>query len=398
MADLLKITPFHARTAPLVRASTWRRWAGYQVASAYDPNPDREYAAVRNAAALFDVSPLHKYRIGGPDAVRLLDRMVTRDVTKCAVGQVLYTPWCDAHGKVIDDGTVSRLDDRTFRLTSAEPNVRWLAMNAVGLDVSIDDVSDRTAALALQGPLSRAILQQLSPADLGALRYFRLVHTTLRDIPVTISRTGYTGDLGYELWVDAERAVALWDALVEGGAGYGITPAGIWALDIARIEAGLIMLDVDYYSAHHALIEDQKSLPDEINLGWAVNLEKGPYNGRRPLREARKRGPAWSFVGIEVGWESLERLYAARGLPPQLPNVAWRASAPIYRNGEQIGYATSGCWSPLLKRPLALAHLQAPHFAPGTPVQIEVTVEHHREQADAVVRKLPFFDPERKRA
>ena len=395
---MLKTTPFHERTAPLVRAQTWRRWAGYQVASAYDPHPDREYAAVRNAAALFDVSPLYKYRIGGRDAARLLDRMVTRDVAKCAVGQVLYTPWCDAHGKVIDDGTVSRLDDRTFRLTSAEPNMRWLAMNAVGLDVAIDEVSARTAALALQGPLSRTILQQLSPADLTGLKYFRLVHTTVRGIPVTISRTGYTGDLGYELWVDAERAVTLWDALMAGGAAYGITPAGIWALDIARIEAGLVMLDVDYYSAHHALIEDQKSFPDEINLAWTVNLEKAPYNGRRALRASRAKGQAWAFVGIEVDWESLERLYAARGLPPHLPNVAWRTSAPVYRNGQQIGYATSGCWSPLLKRSLALAHLQAPHFAPGTAVQIEVTVEHRRQRADAVVRKLPFYDPDRKRA
>jgi aminomethyltransferase len=395
---MLKTTPFHERTAPLVRAQTWRRWAGHQVASAYDPHPDREYAAVRNAAALFDVSPLYKYRITGRDAARLLDRMVTRDVTKCAVGQVLYTPWCDAQGKVIDDGTVSRLDDGTFRLTSAEPNVRWLTMNAVGLDVAIEEISARTAALALQGPLSRTILQQLSPANLGALRYFRLVHTTVCDIPVTISRTGYTGDLGYELWVDAERAVALWDALMEGGAGYGITPAGIWALDIARIEAGLVMLDVDYYSAHHALIEDQKSFPDEINLAWTVNLEKGPYNGRRALRAARAGRQGWAFVGIEVDWVSLERLFAKKGLPPQLPNVAWRTSAPVYRDGEQVGYATSGCWSPLLKKSLALAHLRAPHFEPGTPVEIEVTVEHHRQQADATVRKLPFFDPERKRA
>jgi aminomethyltransferase len=395
---MLKTTPFHERTAPLVRAQTWRRWAGFQVASAYDPHPDREYAAVRNAAALFDVSPLYKYRIGGPDAARLLDRMVTRDVTKCAVGQVLYTPWCDADGKVIDDGTISRLDERTFRLTSAEPNVRWLWMNAVGLDVTIEEISARTAALALQGPLSRAILQHLTPADLSQLRYFRLVHTTIRDIPVTISRTGYTGDLGYELWVDAERAVPVWDALMACGAAYGITPAGIWALDIARIEAGLVMLDVDYYSAHHALIEDQKSFPDEINLAWTVNLAKGPYNGRRALRRARAGKQAWSFVGIEVDWESMERLYAARGLPPHLPNVAWRTSVPVYRNGEQIGYATSGCWSPLLKRSLALAHLETPHFAPGTPVQIEVTVEHRRERADAVVRALPFYDPARKRA
>jgi aminomethyltransferase len=394
---VLKTTPFHSRTAPLVRAQTWRRWAGYQVASAYEPHPDREYAAVRNAAALLDVSPLYKYRITGRDAARLLDRTVTRDVAKARVGQVLYTPWCDAHGKVIDDGTISRLDEHTFRLTSAEPNIRWLWMNTVGLDVAIEDVSERIGALALQGPRSREILEQLTPADLSTLKYFRLVETTVRDIPVTISRTGYTGDLGYELWVDAERAVPLWDALIDAGTPRGITPAGIWALDLARIEAGLIMLDVDYFSAHRAAIEDQKSSPYEINLGWAVSDDKGPYNGRRALGTERTRAAAWAFVGLVVDWVSLERIYAERGLPAQLPTVAWRTSAPVYR-GHQIGYATSGCWSPLLKKYLALAHVTAPHFAPGTAVALEVTVEHRRMQADAVVRKLPFFDPPRKKA
>jgi aminomethyltransferase len=395
---MLRQTPFHARTAPLVRAQTWRRWAGHQVASAYDPYPDREYAAVRNAAALFDVSPLYKYLIGGRDAVRLLDRMVTRDVTKCRVGQVLYSPWCDAAGKVVDDGTISRLDERTFRLTSAEPNLRWLALNAVGLDVTVEDVSERLGALALQGPLARAVLERVSPADFATLKYFRLAHTTVGGAPVTVSRTGYTGDLGYELWVDAAHALMVWDALIDAGAAYGITPAGIWALDIARIEAGLVMLDVDYHSAHRALIEDQKSSPFELNLAWTVSAEKGPFNGRRALRAERARGAAWRFVGMNIEWTSLERLFGEYALPPQLPAIAWRTSTPVYRDGRQIGYATSGCWSPLLKRSLALAHLRTPHFEPGTPVQIEVTVEHRRERADAVVAALPFFDPERKRA
>ena len=397
LSTILKTTPFHARTAPLVRAQTWRRWAGHQVASGYEPHPEHEYASIRNSAALIDVSPLYKYRIGGRDAARLLDRMVTRNVMKCAVGQVLYTPWCDAHGKVIDDGTISRLDERTFRLTSAEPNTRWLAMNAVGLDVTIEDVSAQTGALALQGPLSRAILQQLTGADIAALKYFRLVHTTIRDIPVTISRTGYTGDLGYELWVDAERAVPLWDALIEAGTPYGITPAGIWALDIARIEAGLIMLDVDYFSSHHTIIDDQKSSPFEINLGWAVSSEKGPYNGRRVLRAEKTRPPAWGFVGLDVRWESLESIYAARALPPQLPTVAWRVSAPVYKDGKQVGYATSGCWSPLLKKYIALAHIRAPHFTPGTRVGFEITVEHERKLAAATIVQLPFLDLPRKK-
>jgi aminomethyltransferase len=395
---MLKKSPFHPRTSALVRAQTWRRWAGYQMASAYDPHPDREYAAVRNAAALFDVSPLHKYVITGKDAARLLDRLITRDVTKLKVGQVYYTPWCDAAGKVVDDGTLSRLDEKTFRLTSADSSWRWLHMNAVGMDVAIEDASERLATLALQGPLARAILATMTPLDPSRLKYFRVARTTLRGIEVWISRTGYTGDLGYEIWVDPSQALPLWDALIEAGTPYGIVPAGVWALDIARIEAGLIMLDVDYFSAHHALIEARKSSPFEINLGWAVSAAKGPFNGRRALAAEKARGAAWGFVGLEIPWPSFERLFAAHKLPPHVANVAWRASAPVYRSGVQIGYATSGCWSPILKKQLALAHLERPHFAPGTQVEMEVTVEHRRMRADAIVRALPFFDPERKKA
>ncbi|HEX5045134.1 MAG TPA: aminomethyltransferase family protein [Candidatus Polarisedimenticolaceae bacterium] len=395
---MLKKSPFHPRTSALVRAQTWRRWAGYQMASAYDPHPDREYAAVRSSAALFDVSPLHKYVITGKDGARLLDRFITRDVTKLKVGQVYYTPWCDAAGKVVDDGTLSRLDEKTFRLTSADSSWRWLHMNAVGMDVQIEDVSERLGSLALQGPLSRAILATLTPLDLSKLKYFRLARSALRGIDVWISRTGYTGDLGYEIWVDAAQALPLWDALIEAGTPYGIVPAGVWALDLARIEAGLIMLDVDYFSAHHALIEARKSSPFEINLGWAVPRAKGPFNGRRALAAERERGAAWGFVGLEISWPSFERLFAAHKLPPQIANVAWRASAPVYREGAQIGYATSGCWSPILKKQLALAHLERPHFVPGTEVEMEVTVEHRRMRAAAVVRALPFFEPERKKA
>jgi len=395
---MLKTSPFHARTAPLVRAQTWRRWAGYQMASAYDPHPDREVAAIRNAAALIDVSPLYKYRLAGRDAARLIDRMITRDVTKLKIGQVYYTPWCDAHGKVIDDGTVTRLEERVYRLTSADSSLRWLQMNAFGLEVEIEDHSERVGTLALQGPLARAVLTAAADTDVASLPYFRACQTSVRGVPVALSRTGYTGDLGYELWVESARALELWDALVAAGASYGLSPAGVWALDIARIEAGLIMLDVDYYSAHHALIEARKSSPLEINLGWAVSATKGPFNGRAALRAERSRGATWGFVGLEIDWRSFERLHAAHGLPPHVPNVAWRASAPVYADGVQVGYATSGCWSPLLKRLLALAHLRAPYFRPGTPLEIEVTVEHRRERALAAVHALPFYDPERKKS
>jgi aminomethyltransferase len=395
---MLKTSPFHARTAPLVRAQTWRRWAGYQMASAYDPHPDREYAAIRSAAALIDVSPLYKYRIEGRDAARLLDRMITRDVSKLKTGQVYYTPWCDAAGKVIDDGTVTRLAEHAYRLTSADSSLRWLHLNAFGLDVEIADHSERLATLALQGPLARDVLRGASDQDLSKLPYFRMAETTIRSIPVAVSRTGYTGDLGYELWVEAARAVELWDAMMRAGGDFGLTPAGVWALDIARIEAGLIMLDVDYFSAHHALIESRKSSPFEINLGWAVNATKGPFNGRAALAAERARGAAWGFVGLEIDWVSFERRFAAHGLPPQVPSVAWRSSAPVYADGVQVGYATSGCWSPLLKQLLALAHLRAPFFKIGARLEIEITAEHRRELALATVRALPFFDPERKKS
>ena len=395
---MLKQTPFHGRTAPLVRGNDWRRWNGYSVASAYDTVHDREYASVRNSAALFDVSPLCKYIISGRDAVRMLDRMVTRDVSECAVGRVLYTTWCDERGKVIDDGTLSRLDEQVFRLTSGDPSLRWLELNGAGMDVRIADVTEQTAALALQGPLSRYILERLSPESLLSLKYFRLLHTTLRDIPVTVSRTGYTGDLGYEIWVDSARASQLWDALIEAGTAFGMTPAGIWALDVARIEAGLIMLGVDYHTAHHALIDAQFSSPFELSLAWTVSNTKERFNGARALRHERAREGAWRLVGVDVDWESLEQLYAVHGLPPSLPTTAWRASVPLYADGKQAGYATSGCWSPLLKKYIALAHVRAPHHADGTRVGFEVTVEHERRIASATVTTLPFLDLPRKRA
>ncbi len=395
---MLRETPFHPRTAALMEGQAWRRWAGYVVASAYELSHEREYHAIRSSAALFDVSPLYKYLVRGRDAARLLDRIVTRDVLASKVGQVLYTPWCDARGKVIDDGTVSRLDETTFRMTAADPNIRWLHLNATGLDVTIEDVSERTAALSLQGPNARAILELACGQPLTELKYFRLTTGKIRGAPVTISRTGYTGDLGYEVWIDAAHALAAWDALVEVGTGYGITPAGMLALDLARNEAGLLLIEVDYISAHHAQIDAQTSTPFELSLGWTVALDKERFIGQDALEREHARGPAWRFVGIEVDWDSLERLYADVGLPPKLPTTAWRASVPLYVGGLQVGYATSGCWSPLLKRYIALAHLEARYGEPGTAVEMEVTVEHRRRRAAATVRPLPFFNPERKRA
>lgn len=394
----LKRTPFHERTSKLSLPQNWRRWAGYIVAGSYDLVLDREYWAIRDAAALIDITPLMKYIIEGPDAAKLLHRMTPRDVLKMAVGQVFYTGWCDDDGKMLDDGTISRLSDTKFRLTSAEPSLRWLAMNAVGMEVTISEVTDQIAALSLQGPKSRTILNKVCAKSLDKLKFFRLTETKLAGVPVTISRTGYTGDLGYEIWIDAHNALKVWDALIEAGRDYGIVPCGILAMDMARVEAGLFMIDVDYTATNHAWIAGQKSTPYEMGLGWTVALDKpGYFVGRRALEREHKEGSAWRLVGLEIEWEGLEKLYASAGLPPQIPGMAFRASLPVMHNGKQIGYASTSTWSPLLKKYIALAHLQRPHYEPGARVSMEVTVEHHRLHAPATVVKTPFYEPEWKR-
>ena len=393
---MLKTTPFHERTSALCASHAWRRWAGYIVASSYELSHEREYHCIRAAAALFDVSPLYKYLVRGRDAARLLDRIVTRDVLRAPVGQVLYTPWCDAAGKVLDDGTVARLDETSFRMTSAEPGLRWLEANSLGLEVTIEDVSESIAALSLQGPQSLAILRQLG--DIPPLKYFRIARTALGGIPVELSRTGYTGDLGFEIWLASRDAIPVWDSIMQAGAAYGLQAAGMLALDVARIEAGLMLIDVDYVPAKKALIESQTSSPYELDLGWAVNLDKEQFVGKQALEAERARGPQWQFVGIEIGWKGLERLYTEVGLATRLPQTAWRMSVPIYSGADQAGYATSGGWSPLLKKYIALAHLRTPYFTPGTELEMEITVEHRRKRALARVVKKPFFDPDRKRA
>jgi len=394
----LKRTPFHERTSNLCLPQNWRRWAGYVVAGSYDLVLDREYWAIRDAAALIDITPLMKYIIEGPDAAKLLHRMTPRDIHKMAVGQVAYTGWCDDEGRMLDDGTISRLADDKFRMTSAEPSLRWLGMNAIGMDVTITEVTDQVAALSLQGPKSRAILNRVCKKSLDKLKYFRLAENTLAGVPVTVSRTGYTGDLGFEIWMDAGAALKVWDALIEAGNDYGIVPCGILAMDMARVEAGLFMIDVDYTATNHAWIAGQKSTPFELGLGWAVALDKpGYFVGRQALEREHREGSVWKMVGLEVDWVGLEKLYAAVGLPPQIPGMAMRGSLPIMKDGKQVGYASTSTWSPVLKKYIALAHVQRPHFELGTQLGLEVTVEHHRRHAPATVVKLPFYEPEWKK-
>lgn len=393
-------TPFHPRTAELNRKQQWREWAGYFAASAYADAPDIEYNAIREAAALIDVTPLYKYMVSGPDAVRLIDRVTVRNAFKLAVGQVWYTCWCDEHGKVIDDGTIARLDENTYRWTAADPSLRWLELNAAGLDVSIEEVTERLAALAVQGPRSREVLEEATGQPFADLRYFRRRSSRIGDIPVDVTRTGYTGDLGYELWIDSDRAVEVWDAVMQAGRPYGARPAGMLALDIARVEAGLILLEADYTSSRHALIPEQSYSPVELGiLGRFVSFDKPNFVGKRALVAERARGgPPRRLVGLEIDWEGIEALHESQDLPPVVAPVTSRVHVPIFAGRRQIGRATSTTWSPTLKRAIALASVDAEHAATGTSLWVEWTVEARRGKVAAAVVALPFFDPPRKTA
>ena len=395
-------TAFHPRTAPLNRKMQWREWSGYFASSAYADHHDIEYNAIREAAALIDVSPLYKYRVHGPDAPRLVDRVMTRDAAKLAVGAVYYTPWCDQDGKVVDDGTVHRLAETEYRWTAADPQLRWLRLNSAGLDVTVDDVSEEVAALALQGPFSRAVLEAASGESWADLRYFRRRTSRIGGVEIDVSRTGYTGDLGYELWMPADGAVEVWDRVIEAGSGYGIRPAGMLALDVVRLEAGLILLEVDYTSARHAVIAEQAYSPFEIGLGRLVALDKAAdFVGRRALvAEQKAGGPRRRLVGLELDWLDIEALHAAQGLPPTAPAIVSRAAVPLYAEGggRQIGRVTSSGWSPILKTAIALGSVPAAHAAIGTRVSVEWTVEARRGRIGGRVVELPFLDLPRRRA
>lgn len=393
----LKTTPFHARTSALMQGNQWRRWAGHTVASAYELTTDRETAAIRNACVVIDVSALFKYRITGKGAHRFLDRLVTRDLSKMEVGHMAYTPWCNARGKVIDDGTIARLGETEFRLTSAESNLRWLQDHAEGFAVAVSDESDALGTLALQGPTSRAVLEAATGADLSALQYHRFTHAKLAGESIMISRTGYTGDLGYELWIATPHALPAWDALLEVGSGFGLQPAGIWAMDVARIEAGLIMLDVEYVPAPKTLAEIQTSSPYELGLGWAVHLKKSAFVGKRALAEEKQRGPGLVLVGIEIDHAAFEIAHEQIGLTTPLPFIPWREVVPLFR-GEQVGHATCGTWSPTVKKYIALAQVAPAAAAPGTQLTIDLMVDRRRVAFAATVVPLPFFKPERKTA
>ncbi len=391
-------TAFHPRLAALNRKLAWEDWYGFSAASVFGDSLDIEYNAVREAAGAIDVSPLFKYLVSGPDAVRLIDRVTTRDATRLKVGQVYYSPWCDERGKLIDDGTISRLDETTYRWTAAEPNYRWFNLNATGLDVHVEDISRSTAALALQGPRSREVLEAATGEDWQDLKYFRRRPAVIAGIAIDVTRTGYTGDLGYELWVPADRAVDLWDELFPVGGAFGLRAVGMQALDVLRVEAGLILLESEFTSVRGAFSAEQEYSPFELGLGRLVDLSKPRFVGRRALLEEQVAGgPARRLVGLELDWAGIEHAYEQHGIPPVLFAGTF-GPVPTYRSGRQVGKATSMTWSPILKRVISLAVVDAEVSALGDTMDVEWTVEGSRERVKATVVELPFLDLPRKRA
>ncbi len=393
-------TAFFEREKELNTRLAWGEWAGYFSAAVYADFHDIEYNAVREAAAVIDVSPLYKYEVSGPDALRLLDRVMTRDMTKLAVDRAYYTPWCDEEGKVLDDGTVTRLAEDRYRITAADPCYRWFLMNATGLDVEVADISDTTAALALQGRLSREVLQEVTGADWTDVKYFGRRMSEIAGVPVDVTRTGYTGDRGYELWMPTDGALAVWDRIFDVGQRYGIHAAGIRALDVCRVEAGLILIEAEYTSARHAVSEEQLYSPFELGLGRLVAFNKAAdFNGRRALlAEQKAGGPPRRLVGVELDWSGIEAMYAKHGLAPAISPLTHRDAVPVYKDGRQVGRATSVTWGPTIKKMVGFGSVDKAHEKPGTRLSVEWSVEGERGKVGATVVRTPFFDPERKRS
>jgi aminomethyltransferase len=391
-------TAFHERTLALCESLNYREWSGYYAVSVYEMHHEHEYNAIRNSAALIDISPLFKYRVTGQEATKFVNRVIARDINKVAIDQVIYCCWCDPEGKVIDDGTITRLGENEYRWTAADPSLRWFQQNALGLNVKIEDISEQTAALALQGPTSGRLLKTVTHAPIDNLKYFRVTHGRIAGVPVDISRTGYTGDLGFEIWMPWKDAVKVWDALITKGKAFDIQPAGMIALDIARIEAGLILIEVDYISSKKALIESQKYSPSEIGLGKLVDLKKENFVGREALALKGKKDAERALVGLEINWNEVEALYDKLKMAPQVPGMASRVAVPVFRGGRQVGKATSTTWSPTLKKMIALACVSRESSTAGTALNIEMTVEAVRHSVSAKIVPLPFFNPPRKTA
>ena len=393
-------TPFHERTSRLCTSYRWTDWAGYYAVCSYNLPNDSEYYAIRHSAGIIDITPLFKYQVSGSDAAAYLSRIMARDIQHVRIGQAVYCCWCNDDGKIVDDGTVFRLDEDRFRVHAAEPMLSWFEQFKRGFDVTLEDITESIAAVALQGPTSRDILKQLTDVDMDLLDYYRVASGTIDGLDAHISRSGFTGDLGYEIWVKNVSALPLWDALMNAGKAYLLQPFGLDVLDITRVEAGLILNGVDFHNAEHCLIESQKSTPFELGLGWTVDLDREPFSGQQALKAEQTTGPRYALVGLELDWDEQEALYAKHGLPVQVNPGAWRSGVPVYTDdgGKQIGKATSGAWSPIIKKNLALASVENRYAQPGTKLRIEHTVEYQRETVSAVVVTMPFYNPAHKKS
>jgi len=396
---VIRTTPFHPRIDELNQTGLYSHWAGHIVAEKYQMSEKFEYFAIRNAAGIFDTSPLFKYAITGPDAERFLTGVLTRDVRACQPGRAQYTIWCDDDGFLIEDGVVFRLGTDEYLLTAARPNLAYLQGLSGDMSVEIRDVSEGYGALAVQGPRSRRVLAAVAP-DISDLAYFQVTRTRIANHPVIISRTGFTGDLGYEVWVEPENALAVWDAVMEAGEPLGLMPFGQIALAMARIEAGLLLIDVDFDSARYARTYAQKSTPRELGLGWMLGDLDRPFIGRDALRREAKEGTSrWNLRGLIIDWQDWDTRHGGAGLIPPKDHRPIEEDMMLYDGDRgRVGWASSFMYSPILQRHIAIARVRPDMAEPGTEVRLEVAIDHQYQTVAARVAPLPLFDPDRKTA
>ncbi len=401
-------TPFQSRVEPLNHTGLWKHWSGYLVAPQYQYSLNAEYYAVRNSVSLLDTSPLFKYRFTGKDVRPVLERALARDIGACGPGRAQYTCWCDERGFVLQDGVVMQVTPGEYWLTAAEPTLRYfrtVARDMKCTDVEIEDVSHDFGILALQGPHSHHVISQLTDAA-TPLKYFTLAQTKVAGCPVTVSRTGYTGDLGYELWIRAEDAGTVWDAVMAAGKGHNITPIGTTALKMARVEAGLLLMGADFHTSRFAWVDAQRETPNELGWGWMFRKlgEDGRgFVGRAAIEAELEQGTSrWTTVGLAVDWHDYQRVYTDAGIVPPLHEVYSETTMSIYRRGEKewdyAGYASSFLTSSLLRKPIAIAKLPLDLTQPGTEVDLEVQVIRQPKNVLARVERMPFFNPPRKTA
>jgi len=403
-----KTTPFHKRLDGLNQTRIWKNWSGYLVAPSYQYSIATEYYSIRNAVSLLDTSPLFKYRFSGADSIELLMRAFARDIRKCRIGQAQYTAWCDEQGFVVQDGVILRVAENEFWLTAAEPSLRYFRQIARSMKLAnalIEDVTAQFGILALQGPHAHNVIAQLTD-DATSLKYFRLANTKIEGKEVVVSRTGFTGDLGYEVWVRSEDAIQVWDALMKAGADYNIIPIGTTALKMARVEAGLLLMDVDFHSSRFAWVDAQRETPIELGWDWMFRgLEKEDRNfiGRSAIEaEFKNASSRWTTVGLAVDWHDYERVHLEAGISPPKYELYREETMSLYRRGgkewDYAGYASSFLFSSLLKKPIAIAKLPLDLAKPGTEVDIEIPVIRKPVNVLARVCEMPFFDPDRKTA